>query len=169
MYSRHPRLPGERIFMLLIVLFSAFMLWAAYGISQFDSITSPGAFPMACAALMLFTGALNLLRSIRSKPIPDEGMSPMQLLAKRVLPWRLVLLVAWIGIYMLMLEPVGFLLSSLAFLVVAMTLLGSRRIVLNLVISLLMVALIFVVFRTAFSVVLPSGTLVAPWLPGFLK
>ncbi|MNU11930.1 hypothetical protein D3C72_2601730 [compost metagenome] len=50
-----------------------------------------------------------------------------------------------------------------------MYLLGSRRVVLNLFISAAVLVAIFIVFRTAFSVVLPAGSLVGPFLPEFLK
>jgi len=60
---------------------------------------------------------------------------------------------------MLALEWTGFVLSSYVFLVVSMWLLGSRRLVLNLVVSALSLAAIYVVFQTVFSVVLPKGTL----------
>jgi putative tricarboxylic transport membrane protein len=66
-------------------------------------------------------------------------------------------------------EVIGFLLASYIFLAASMYLLGSRRIGLNLLISLLVLAAIFIVFRAAFSVVLPAGSLVGPYLPEFLK
>ena len=62
-----------------------------------------------------------------------------------------------IALYMLALQPFGFLASSYLFLVVSMRLLGSRRWVANLVISAVSLATIYVIFERAFSVVLPVG------------
>ena len=82
---------------------------------------------------------------------------------------QLVLFTVLIFVYMLGMEYIGFLLASYVFLAASMYLLGSRRVLLNLGISALVLACIFIVFQTAFSVVLPAGTLVGPYLPEFLK
>jgi putative tricarboxylic transport membrane protein len=55
---RRRRLPGELTFALLLIGLSLFLLWQAYGISGFESLTSAGAFPMVAAAVMLVTAVL---------------------------------------------------------------------------------------------------------------
>lgn len=170
MHSRHPRLPGERFFLGLLVLLSAFMVWAAWETAGFESLTSAGVFPMACAGLMVLTGLINLLRALRTPPAPGLGTDgPPADQRPRVLPRALIGLGACLTAYLLALEPLGFLVASLLFLVVAMRVLGSRRLLRNVLVSVLVVALVFLIFRTVFSVVLPAGTLVAPWLPDFLR
>ena len=169
MHSSHPRLPGELSFMVLIVAFSAFMLWASYNISKFESISSAGAFPMVCAAAMLVTGLMSLLQTARAKLSLEGDETLMQQFVRKLAPPQLVLFAVLISLYMFLLERLGFLLSSYLFLVSAMQLLGSRRVVLNLLISAGMLIAIYIVFQTAFSVVLPSGTWVAPYLPEYLK
>lgn len=169
MHTSHPRLPGELTFMVLIVVFSAFMLWASYGISQFTSITSPGVFPMLCAATMLVTGLMSLVKTAKARLVLDDGETWAQQLVRKLLPLQLVLFTGLIVAYMLLLEVLGFLVASYLFLVVSMSLLGSKRVGLNIVISAVVLAAIFVVFRTAFSVVLPAGSLVGPYLPELLK
>ncbi len=62
-----------------------------------------------------------------------------------------------IVVYMMVLERVGFLLASYLFLVVSMWLLGSRRIGLVLIVSALSLGAIYLIFQTAFSVVLPRA------------
>ena len=169
MHSSHPRLPGELSFMVLIVAFSAFMLWASYNISKFESISSAGAFPMVCAAAMLVTGLMSLLQTARAKLSLEGDETLMQQFVRKLAPPQLVLFAVLISLYMFLLERLGFLLSSYLFLVSAMQLLGSRRVVLNLLISAGMLIAIYIVFQTAFSVVLPSGTWVGPYLPEYLK
>ncbi len=169
MHSSHPRLPGELSFMVLIVAFSTFMLWASYNISKFESISSAGAFPMVCAAAMLVTGLMSLLQTARAKLSLEGDETLMQQFVRKLAPPQLVLFAVLISLYMFLLERLGFLLSSYLFLVSAMQLLGSRRVVLNLLISAGMLIAIYIVFQTAFSVVLPSGTWVAPYLPEYLK
>jgi len=169
MHTSHPRLPGELSFMALIVAFSTFMLWASYNISKFESISSAGAFPMVCAAAMLITGLMSLAKTARAKLALEGGETLLQQFARRLAPPQLVLFAVLITIYMLLLERLGFLVSSYLFLATSMQLLGSRRTLLNLLVSAVTLAAIYVVFQTAFSVVLPSGTWLAPYLPEYLK
>ncbi|GAB3185837.1 tripartite tricarboxylate transporter TctB family protein [Hydrogenophaga aquatica] len=169
MHTSHPRLPGELSFMALIVAFSTFMLWASYNISKFESISSAGAFPMVCAAAMLVTGLMSLVKTARAKLSLEGGETWLQQFVHKLAPPQLVLFAVVIGLYMFLLERLGFLVSSYLFLVCAMQLLGSRRTVLNMLISALMLAAIYIVFQTAFSVVLPAGTWLAPYLPEYLK
>lgn len=169
MHTSHPRLPGELTFMALAVAFSSFMLWASFNISRFESVSSAGVFPMVCAAAMLVTGLMSLVKTSRSRLHLDDGENWRQQLVRKVLPLQLVLFTALIVVYMLALEVIGFLVASYLFLALSMRLLGSRRMGLNLLVSALVLAAIFVVFQTAFSVVLPHGSLVGPYLPEFMK
>lgn len=166
MSSPRFRLPGELAFLILLVGFSAFMLWQAYAISRFESLTSAGAFPMFSTFVLVVTGLMIAGQTARAKPLPgNPGEAVLQQFVRQITPGVLVLFVSAIASYMVLLEPLGFLLSSYLFLVVSMWLLGSRRVFLNLGVSALSLAAIYVIFQTAFSVVLPSGT----WIQGWLK
>lgn len=169
MHTRHPRLPGELSFMVLIVLFSAFMLWASYQISRFESLSSPGFFPMLCAATMLVTGLMNLVKTARSPLALAPGQTVLQQFVQKLAPRTLVLFTVLIVGYMLLLEVLGFIVASYLFLLLSMQVLGSQRFGLNLVVSAVVLAAIFAVFQTAFAVVLPAGSLAGPYLPEFLK
>lgn len=168
MHTSHPRLPGELTFIVAATLFSLFMLWTSFQISGI-AWSSPGSFPMLCAGIMLVTGAMNVVATARRKLELEPGQSWLQQFVARLAPLTLVLFTGLIVAYMLLLEVLGFLLSSYVFLTVSMWVLGSRRLPLNLVVSLLVLAAIFIVFRTAFTVVLPAGSLVGPYTPEFLK
>lgn len=169
MHTSHPRLAGELTFMALLVLFSVFMLWASYEISSFDSLAAPGTFPMVCSLAMLVTGGINMVKTARARLNLENGETWLQQFGRRVTPVQLVLFTALIALYMLGMEVIGFLLASYLFLAISMYLLGSHRVGLNLLVSAVVLVAIFIVFRTAFSVVLPAGTLVGPYLPEFLK
>jgi putative tricarboxylic transport membrane protein len=155
--------------MVLLVLFASFSLWAAFGISRFSSISSAGAFPMVCAAAMVVTAVMSLGGSLRKSAPEASEHSGLHQFVTHVLPVRLVLFVAALVGYMLLLETLGFLVSSYLYLVISMRILGSRRLGMNTVLSLLVLAGVFLVFRTAFSVVLPTGTLLGPYTPELLK
>jgi putative tricarboxylic transport membrane protein len=163
---RRRRLPGELIFALLLIVLSLFLLWQAYGISGFESLTSAGAFPMVAAAVMLVTAVIAFRDTTQYPRVADEsGDSLWQQFVRRVSPAVLVQFVICIAAYMLALEKIGFILSSYLFLLVSMWVLGSRKFVLNLWVSALCLAAVYLIFQTVFSVVLPSGSL----LQGVLK
>ena len=169
MNTNHPRMPGQLSFMALIVVFSAFMLWSSFRISKFDSISSPGVFPMLCAGLMLVTGLMSLRQAWKASPSADTHQTVFQQFVIQLAPLKLILFVALILAYMLALEVTGFLVSSYVFLLLSMQVLGSKKIFVNIWVSALVLFCIFIVFRTAFSVVLPAGSLLGPYTPEFLK
>lgn len=166
MLSLRRRLPGELVFSLLLIVFSLFMLWQAYSISKFESFTSAGAFPLFAAAVMLISGLIAAGETARMAPLPGgQGESVWRQFVRQITPGMLVQFVIVIAAYMFLLERAGFILSSYAFLVVSMWLLGSRKLILNLWVSALSLAVVYAIFQTIFAVVLPSGT----WLAGAFK
>lgn len=166
MHIHRRRLPGEIVFVILLLAFSAFLLWSAYGISGFESLTAAGTYPMVTTGVMLLSGIVILFQSLKTPREDGEaGASPAAQFVRRLTPGLIVAFtLATIG-YMLLLEPLGFVLSSYLFLVLAMGILGSRRIVLNLGVSALALGCIYVVFKTIFAVSMPAGT----WLQGVLQ
>jgi putative tricarboxylic transport membrane protein len=166
--SAKPRLPGERVFTLALLVISLFLLWQAYGISKFESITSAGVFPMLAALAMVVTTLLVVGPTFRSPPEPAAaGESRIGHFVRRLVPPALVGFTLAIAGYMLLLEPLGFNVASFLFLATSMRLLGSVRWGLNLLVSALVLAAIVLIFQTAFSVVLPKGTWLAPMLGVF--
>lgn len=166
MHPPRTRLAGELTFMVLLLVLSLFMLWTAYGISKFESLTSAGAFPMAACLTMVVCALLILRRTATLPQAPGatgEGLAAR--FVRQLAPPVIVAFTVAIAVYMLALERLGFLLSSYVFLVASMWILGSRRLVLNLVVSAISLAAIYVIFQTVFSVVLPTGT----WLQGMVK
>lgn len=160
------RQPGEIVFTLLLAAGSVFMLWSAYGISGFDSITSAGVFPMLATGVMVLMALFVLLRTLRLPLVARlPGESAKQQLFRRIAPPAVVPFTLLITGYMLLLQPLGFVVSSYLFLFLSMALLGSRRWGLNLLVSGMSLAAIYVVFHTVFSVVLPKGD----WLMGVIQ
>lgn len=152
------RLPGELAFCALLLALSLFLLWQAYGISGFESLTSAGMFPMLATATMVVTGAVFVVQSLRRGPADSSGRGHWQSFVARVTP------PIWFGftlavcLYMLALSRLGFVGASFLFLLLSMRLLGSRRWLLNASVSAASLAAIYVVFQTIFSVVLPQGS-----------
>ena len=161
--ARPKRPPGELTFCALLLLLSLFLLWQAYGISGFESLTSAGMFPMLASATMVVTGAVFVRQSLRRGPAQSDGH--WQAFVAQVTP------PIWLGsalavcLYMLALPRLGFLGASFLFLLLSMRLLGSQRWLLNVGVSVVTLAAIYGVFQTIFSVVLPKGS----WLQNLFR
>lgn len=161
MHIKRRRLPGEFVFVLLLIAFSVFLFWHSYKISGFESFTSAGAYPMVTTGVMALSALLVLFQTART---PREDGEPGQSLFAQFLhvltPALIVQTTLAIAIYMFALEWLGFVVSSYVFLVVVMWLLGSRRFFFNLVLSAVALGFIYVIFQTIFSVAVPKGTLI---------
>ena len=109
-----------------MMIFSLFVFIAAYRISGFSSISSPGMYPMIAAAVMVLSMALILLNNRKlAKPDADGFKDEMQQAARRVLPPIFLIYTAIVVGYMLLIEPLHFLPSSLVFLMVSMIYLNT--------------------------------------------
>ena len=150
-----PRQPGELAFSALLLLASLFLAWQAWTIAGFSSLSSAGVMPMLATATMALSGLVILGQTARRRPVAARG-SAGRFLAQ-ITPPRLGIFSAMIVGYMLALEPLGFLASSFLFLFAGMAFLNRRSLLANLAVSVVSLALIWVVFRHVFSVVLPAG------------
>ncbi|MEZ5861825.1 MAG: tripartite tricarboxylate transporter TctB family protein [Geminicoccaceae bacterium] len=151
------REPGELVFSLLLLLASLFLAWQAWTIARFTSLSSAGVMPMLATGAMAAAGLVILGQTARRRPVAEQG-AVRRFLAE-ITPPRLALFAAMIVLYMLALEPAGFLVSSFVFLFAGMGFLHRRSLALSLVVSAASLALIWLVFRHVFAVVLPAGRL----------
>ena len=163
MPEKKSRLPGELTFTLLLLLGSLFLFQQAYGISGFESLTSAGVFPMLSALVMVITVLIALSGVARSAQLaPDEGESLSGHFIRRITPPLWAMFTTTVVLFMLLLSKLGFVLSAYLFLVLSMRLLGSTRWLFNMLLSAVSLAVVYLIFQTVFSVILPKGT----WLTG---
>ena len=147
---------GENLFAWLMMALSLFVLIQAYLISGFTSISSAGTFPMVAAAIMVVAMALNLLNNCKlAKPDADGLKDELRQAAKQVLPKVFLVYTGVIIGYMILIQPLHFLPSSFAFLLVSMIYLKGSTVIKSLIISTLTLACIYIVFQYFFRVVLP--------------
>ena len=147
---------GEIFFAWLMLAFSLFVLIQAYLISGFSSISSPGTFPMVAAAIMVVAMVLVLLNNRKLAKADADGLkSELRRAAKEVLPLVFLVYTGIIISYMILIQPLHFVPSSFAFLLVSMIYLKGSTIIKSLIISILMLACIYIVFQYFFRVVLP--------------
>lgn len=157
MSKAHTRRPGELAFAVVLAAFSLFAAYQAWLIAGFSSVSSPGMFPMIAAGAMVVSGMIILAEAIRKKPEAERNTA--QRFFADITPIRLLVFAALIVAYMLALEPLGFALSSFAFLFISISYLRRGNVLLNLLLSGASLAIIYIVFRYVFAVVLPAGRL----------
>ena len=147
---------GENLFAWLLLGLGLFALIQAYLISGFSSIKSAGTFPMGAAAVMVVSMVLVLLNN-RKLAKPDTGgiKAELRQAAIEVLPKVFLVYSAVIIGYMILIQPLHFLPSSFAFLLLSMIYLKGGKPLKALIISAVMLAFIYVVFQYFFRVVLP--------------
>lgn len=153
-----PREPGEALFVLALLALSVAALDQAYGISGFSSLSGAGVFPMLAAGTMVLSAAAVLVGVVR-RPRGEGGAFAG---LAHAFPPRLLLFVALIGGFLVALPYVGFLAAAGAFIFVALLALWRRGFVPAALVTALALVMVWLTFRVAFSIVLPSGSLV-PW------
>lgn len=159
MTSQKPyRRPGELIFALLIVVFSVAAFWQSYGISGFVGKTTPGVFPMIASGVMVISSLVILISATRLLAPPDGSPGFLA----EVLTLRHMVMIGLVLAYVLLMPLIGFVASSAVFLFCAFQFLWRKSPLLMLALTGAILAIIYVIFRKVFQVVLPQGT----FLPG---
>lgn len=148
---------------IVLVLFSLTALHQSYGIAGFQSISSPGAVPMFAAVIMLLASLVILVKSLIHEGAERTHQARHLPLPGSVLPFRLVALVGLIALYLFFMPRLGFMVSSAVFLWVAFAFLWRCGFIRASAVTGLSLAIIYLVFRTLFKVVLPQGS----WLTGW--
>jgi hypothetical protein len=129
------------------VLLGAGVTWQAGGIGLFDSPSAAGVFPLV-AGLAMTLGALVAAVAATRRAAPGSGP---------VLPRDVAAIGALVLAYMAGLEALGFVAASFLFLLLAIGWLQRGRWLRAGLVAAGAVALVYVVFRLGFRVVLPQG------------
>lgn len=151
MHDKRKRSAGELAFNFLMFLVSLFLMWKAFMISGFSSLSSPGALPMAVALTMAISSGLILLNNFRHT-LRDETT-----FVGDIVPPVVILMMLAITGYALLLVPLGFLPTSLLFLVLSILFLRRGGLVFALLVSLCSLVCIYIIFRMVFEVLMPPG------------
>lgn len=146
------RKPGELLFAYLMLALAMWLFWLAWGIPGARRPSAPGTLPMAVCAIMVLSALVFVVRT-HLTAAPHRSDSVLQ----RVAPPGLVPFVGLAALYVLALDHAGFVLSSLVFLTVAISILDRRHPLRALVIAFGAVVLVYLLFRMVFQVLLPEG------------
>lgn len=151
MHDNRKRSAGELGFNAGLFVFSLVLLWQAYKISGFESLSSPGALPMAVAFAMVVSSGIILLDNFRTPNM--DGTS----FFKDILPPVVIVMMLFIAGYAVLLVPLGFIPTSLLFLTVSIFYLHKGGILFALGVSVGSLIAIYIIFRLIFTVLMPSG------------
>ncbi|MBZ4021347.1 hypothetical protein CKO11_02580 [Rhodobacter sp. TJ_12] len=150
MHDPSRRLPGERLFSVLMVAVSLFLFHTATKISGFSGLAEPGSFPMFATGMMVITSVIITLKTFRLPHSDAHGW-------KAVFPGFVIFTAILMGFYALALKPVGFLPTSFVFLTISTWVMSRGSLLHALAVSALSLVLVYVVFRIVFSVLMPEG------------
>ena len=154
--QRKPVVIGERTFCLLIAALSVGILYVAYGISGFESVNSPGAFPMGVGLICLISAIKICFEAFGDQKPDTQGMADA---AKQFInahfPARTLVFLLLAAVYLISMEWVSFYIATFCFLVGAIVYLRRARIVGAIAVAALLLLTIYLLFTLAFSVYLP--------------
>ena len=148
------RKPGETAFTIGLVVFSLVSLWLSYGISGLASISAPGTLPLL-ASLVLVASSLVISRQVWAMPPPDEGQSFISLMT----PIRWVNFFLLGMAYIFLLTYVGFVPATFLYLFASIVYLHRQGWLVAFFVSANSLAIVYMVFRLVFKVILPEGVL----------
>lgn len=158
MADQRRKRPGEGTFGIIMLIVSLIFLWQSYEISGFSALSSPGAFPIAAAAVMVIAALVVVIGDLRRPheiegPLADKARS----FSADITPSVVVVFAGFVVGYSALLEGLGFLPTSFLFLFVAIHFLHRGSLVFSLIVALGSLVAIYVIFRLVFTVVLPEG------------
>ncbi|WP_378942780.1 tripartite tricarboxylate transporter TctB family protein [Paracoccus sp. R86501] len=114
------RRPGESPFNAAILVANFYLLYTAHSIAGFKALSSRGAVPMAITAIMVVTSAIMLRQTCR------KGSGTTQTLRHDILPAAVLMTTAMVGACAVALRRLGFLPTSVVFLLVMIRFLSRR-------------------------------------------
>lgn len=132
----------------IIFISSGYPSAEAYG----TGVPGPGLWPIVISVVMLGCAALLMMKTLKMKPEENEEVVLWSADTRRVYISMLVLL-----IYTIILEYVGFILSTIAMLFLFIQWFAKKSWIKNLVISVLVTMIIYAVFKWVLNVPIDFG------------
>jgi len=152
MEEKTERRPGERFLMWFLLALSLFVIIVAWQMPH-DSFSSMGAFPLFIGAVMLLSIARILWKE---RKVFASWQWKEELVQARpfAFPYLVNVYIVVLILYILLLYPLHFWLSSYLFLVGSFLLLKGAKIVRALITGVIMLAVVWLLFQYAFRIVL---------------
>ena len=153
--------PGELLFAIVLVVFSAISLWQSWLISGFKGLSEPGVFPMLAAGTMLVSGLFIMRDVVSNTGNASTDKCQSEGFFKAILPPRLIIMISFVGLYITTMPWLGFIVTTGVFLFGSFVYLWRKNILISATLTVFALACIYAIFRIVFQVVLPKGTLLA--------
>ena len=146
------RRPGERFLMWFLLALSLFVFVVAWQMPH-DSFSSMGAFPLFIGAVM-FLSILRILWKERKVFASWQWKEEIYAIKPFVFPMQVVAYIVVLVLYILLLYPLHFWVSSYLFLVGSFLLLKGAKLVRGLIIGAITLTVIWLLFQYIFRIVL---------------
>jgi putative tricarboxylic transport membrane protein len=139
---------GDRIIAVTVTALGAVLLFLAFGFPEPGQPEDPGtaALPRLIGGALVILGLMLLFNAERNSFLPEEGTR-----------LRTLLIIVLGGAYTFALTPLGFMLSTLVFLVLGLLIMGIRSILTLILVPVLVTVVVYYLFTAALGVYLPSG------------
>lgn len=159
--DKRTQIKGEKGFFIIIGLISVFLF--AVSLKMFleaPKLSGKGTMPALCCLVMIITTLLSLME-IRGYPRAFEKGVPVLHAVKDTLfyifPGKVGIIALYCIIYAVILNVLGFAISTLIFLVASMVTLNSQKKFRTIIVCLVTTVCIILVFQYLFQVQLPKG------------
>jgi hypothetical protein len=146
------RKPGERFLMWFLLALSLFVFIVAWRMPH-DSFSSMGAFPLFIGAVM-FLSILRILWKERKVFASWQWKEELPGIRPFAFPNQVVAYIVVLVLYILLLDPLHFWVSSYLFLIGSFLLLKGAKLLRGLMIGAIMLAVIWFLFQYIFRIVL---------------
>lgn len=144
---------ADKIVALLLIILGILVFWQASQITFFsDELLGPSFFPKFLAIFLIFLGVLLLVRSLIVSEFPKIELDVQGV-------WKIAAVILCSVIYLLALEPVGFLLATPLLMFALMMLLKRGKLLTKIVFSVLFPIVAWGVFKEFLNIPLPWGIL----------
>lgn len=148
--------PGQTIFYGLLLAGSAFLLWEAWRIEGFGSLSGPGVFPILAAAVMILSVIAMMTKALRTwANDTTDAASPFGERLARIATLPILGYMGFCAAYVAVLELAGFWIASAVFLFVSFVVLHRKGLVNAGLVTAASLAFVFAVFSFIFEVYLP--------------
>ena len=157
--EKHTQQKGEKGFLVILTLFSLVCFIASMRMFfTAPKLSGEGTVPTLCSLVMLVTTILSFAE-LRGCPQPFEDKLPLVKKAKEtfafLFPGKVGIIVLYCILYAVMLNFIGFAVSTVLFLALSMLTLNHKKKLRMLVIAGITTACVLVVFQYIFQVQLP--------------
>jgi putative tricarboxylic transport membrane protein len=144
---------ADRIVAFFLIILGMLVFWQASQITIFsDELLGPSFFPKTLAIVLIFLGCLLLLRTVVISDFPKIELEVQGI-------WKITAVILCSVIYLLTLEPIGFLITTPLLMFALMMLLKRGKLLTKIAFSVLFPAIAWIVFKEFLKIPLPWGIL----------